>query len=1259
MPTLPFHAAVPLKPGITVVEASAGTGKTFGITTLVVRFVAEQDIPIEKILVVTFTRAATAELKQRIHSRLADAVLALRDPQAIVDPDLQNIVGRLRSQGREEKARRNLEMALASLDAASISTIHGFCQRMLQVNAFESGVDLGLELVPEAYALLEEMVDDYLVKTLYDADPFQVRFLQQSCGITREALGKIARQVAEDPDMEILPQGEFLPRFQAWKCAVERFRSQWEEHREDGLAKLRQAVSEKVLNRGSYKLAKIAENAALVEDWMQGGRPLRRSSKPKPPRSLVEYFSSSRLQAKVNKGKVLNSVDHPLFRACEAMLLASPPEISLPRADFARWIRGEMEARKQALGLQTYQDLLRTLARAIGGDPASPLAQAIRARYQVALIDEFQDTDTVQWSIFSHVFGGGDRHLYLIGDPKQAIYGFRGANVHVYLDACKHANRILTLETNWRSDASFTRVMNASLEQPGFFGLPGIDYRQVQTPASRNPPDQFLPPEGAPREIAAPLQIRFLDARLQGKDPGPMNLYNSTQLIAEAVAEEVVEFLESGSSIFQSGAPPRPVGAGDLAVLVSKNHQARTVLEAMRMRGVPAVIGNTGSVYESPEALHLLRWLEAVARPRAGRVARTAASSSLFGWDAEALLNSMESETPVWIEWLNQLVSWQKHLHRFGFMATFRRMLEEQDVPLRLLALPGGERRLTNLLHLGELAHEASRRQSLGLPGLIQWLQGRIKTAAEEGAHGGGEDPSLMRLDRDDAALRVVTVHKAKGLEYPFIWIPFLGEPSTLTRTKREAGVLVAASQNDPCQRTLHLQLPGEIQEEILNQVEAESLRERLRLLYVALTRARHRCVLYWGAFPKSASSPLAVFFHGHPDPENPELSPLARASARVEALAPEALQDQVEALTDRLGEGAGFQVCSPPGRHIWQGSGEPIPELQRRLLQRPQLDRLWGTSSFTSLVRRADGDPTRPWVDVDLLPEAPPQAVPLEPGPLEAFPAGAKAGIFLHAVLEETDFQAPENSPRCLRTVLENQLPAHGFQPPELVEEALLPGLQLALETPLGGPLGDFKLADLSLPDRLDELRFQLPIAGGSRWGGEGFQTPLLWRKISRAFELRPGDPVMRPETIESLAEMQFGNPGLAGFLTGSIDLVFRVVQGKTQRWFLVDYKSNRLPNYSFEDLRDSMEQHHYYLQYHLYTLALHRFLQARMGTDYDYQSHFGGVAYLFLRGMVGAPESGVFFDRPPLAVLKALDRAFQGSSSVSVPESCCEGLS
>lgn len=1245
----PWSEVAPLHHGITLIEASAGTGKTYNITSLVVRLVAEAGVQIDRILVVTYTRAATAELGDRIRSRLVAAFNAL----AHTDPPADAVLAHLWSPDEALRSTRlrRLRRALESFDQAVISTIHGFCQRMLQQNAFESGVAFDVELTPNTEALVEEIVVDDLTNALYDADPARVAFLQGYCGFSHDGVADIVRVALGDPDAAVVPAADSVDPAM-WGPFVRALALDWTTLATDFVGTVAHAVAEAKADRPSvFKKGQRKHNVDAARSWVDGVAAWLASEPPLGSTPLfADQFSAERTTDQLADPDM--PLVHPCLTRLDALCAFAGLVAGATRAGFVDRIRVAFDARKERARIHTYQDLLRGLADRLGED-ADPvrreaLAGAIGSMFDAALIDEFQDTDHLQWTLFQVVFGRGAHYLYLIGDPKQAIYGFRGANVHVYSEATRHAgdNRY-TMSVNYRSDPRLIEALNHLLDRPAVFGKSvSFEYVRVDAP-SHLVEDRLRPTSGWQEGQSAAFAVHWFDGSMVGiQDPEkPLTKGALAGVLEARVAEDIVALLQSGITL-RAGDAWRPVQPSDVAVLVRKGRQAVELQKALRRVGVPALLAGAASVLASDEARDVQHWLMALSDRVGAAASRVAASSALFGWTAEDLL-LVESEQAAaverWDHWLARLSAWGLTLQRRGFMAAFRLALDEEGVLVRLLTLDDGERRVTNLLHVAELVHASQTRERMNQSALLAWL------TARRNADDLDSDEVELRLDRDSQAVRLLTIHKAKGLEFPICFVPYLWDGG-MTQPKPNEVIMVP----DPKRRTRRLLDVGTPTEASHRDIaQRENKEEALRLAYVALTRAIHRCVLYAGWVKDYEHSPLAALFHGSG-------ADRVRTGKERVGLGESALRKDVEALADSSAASDGVRLailsCEPPAGRVWTAPRSDVPRLSTRVFERLELDPGWRRHSYTSLTREA-GHPAlveqgREGFDPDDVDTAPPPATPpdsVEEVPLARFLGGAEAGTLLHEVFERahfSDVDAPSSDR--LRGVVQESLRAHGFDV-DRYSDLLVNGLQRVFLTPLGAVLGQQRLADVPKGARLDELRFDLPILGGTQHqGGQDRRGPA--NGLVAAMRSRD-DGVLPVDWLANLVRLE--GMELAGFLTGSIDLVFHA----NGQWFVVDYKSNRIdPNgtgmcvpeaFGRASMTAEMARHDYFLQYHLYLVALHRYLGWRL-TDYQYDRHVGGVYYLFVRGMIG-PDTlrekdavrGCWFDRPPQSVIEAMSRA------------------
>ncbi|QGQ18828.1 AAA family ATPase [Cellulomonas sp. JZ18] len=1137
-----FDVCGPLPTGTTVLEASAGTGKTFTIAALAARWVAEGHAQLPELLVVTFGRAATTELRDRVRERLVRTERALRDPAAArLGEDA--VVRHLADVDDAEVRRRRerLAVALTQVDAATITTTHGFCRQVLRSlgTATTTGdVDPDAELLPDVADLEAEVVDD-LYLAAYAGTPAPPLTVED------------ARQVA------------------------------------------RAAVSDHA--------------AVLAPDEAEPGTP----------------------------------PDH--------------------RVRLARAVRRTLVRRKRAQHVVDYDDLL-VLLRDTLADPVSgaQAAARVRAPYRVVLVDEFQDTDPVQWDVLRTAFHG-HRTLVLIGDPKQAIYAFRGADVHTYL-AARSVATTATLGRSWRADPAVLDGLGHVLG-----GAALGDPRIVVHPVEAGRTGRRL--EGAP-----PVVLRRVTRRAVRAGSAAPRVDTVRALVHRDVAAEVVRAL--GRTRLRDGDDWRALRPGDVAVLARRNADALAVREALVAAGVPAVVSGLSSVFATPAAREWLVLLSALAGT--GDAARVAAAAltPFVGWDARRLAGADDAERE---DLADRLRGWAHVLAAQG-VAALVEATAAAGLHERLLRRDDGERALTDVRHVGEVLHAVARERGLGAAALTEWLRARIDEAAVDYA-----EERSRRLETDAAAVQVVTVHAAKGLEFPVVLVPFAWDRFV----PRDPAVLRYHDADGT--RRLHVGgrgSPG--YEDARARHQAEEAGEDLRLAYVALTRASSQVVVWWAPSTVSAAGAVGRLVLGARDADGspPATVPVPRddeAAAALDALAARSGGTVVHEVVD----------AAPPAVR-WQPPSTVRAPLAVARLGRA-VDTGWRRTSYSGLTAAAHAaapgavaavrDDDRPGVADE--PETPgttdepddagpplpaaqgqPDDAPEDarlravPSPLADLPGGTAFGTLVHHVLEQVDTAAPdlaaELAARCRRAAV-----ASGVDP-----DRLAAGLLPVLRTPAGPLLGGRTLADVPPRDRLAELDFELPLAGADdapvRHRGAGTDRPARLRDVAAlvAAHLAPDDPFRpwadRLAALDASAPQAGHGPGvLRGYLTGSIDAVLRVAGPDGPRFVVVDYKTNRLAppddpltawHYRPAALVTAMTDAHYPLQLLLYTVALHRYLRWRL-PGYDPEQHLGGGAYLFVRGMcgpatplVGADPCGVLSWRPPTSLVVALSALLGG---------------
>jgi exodeoxyribonuclease V beta subunit len=1117
----PFDVCGPLPTGVTVLEASAGTGKTYTIAALAARYVAE-GTPLDRLLLVTFTRMATGELRERVWERLASAEQGLARVLDGAPPGADELVALLADgplgDVRERHAR--LVRALANFDGATIATTHGFCQEVLGGLGIDGDVERDATFVEDPRELLQDVVDDLYVRRFHSRDT---------------------------PDFD---------------------------------------------RREAMRIADVA---------------ISNPAAPLEPRHAPE-----------------NTVEAMRVRLAEAA-------------------RAELDRRKRDLGIMTYDDLLTRLADALRGPGGASAAQRLRERYRVVLVDEFQDTDPVQWEIMRRAFGDGDVTLVLIGDPKQAIYAFRGADVYAYIQAADTAGTRATLDVNWRSDQGLLDAYDALFGRARL-GHEGIVYRRVRA----------APANQAPRLLGAlqpaPLRIRVVDREdpriTRTRKAGTVSNASGRELIARDLAADLASTLASGAEIELRDEAGEPCGRervrpGHVAVLVRTHRNAALVRDALEDVGIPAVINGAGSVFGTTPAGDWLRLLEALERPSSAPRARAAALTPFLGWSAEEVASAGEDRLE---ELHRRLHAWARLLRTRGVAALAETVTLVEGLPERMLRLHDGERRLTDLRHVAQLLHEAAMAEHAGVTALAQWLRRQI---AEAGNDTSDEERS-RRLESDAEAVQVLTIHRSKGLEFPIVLFPFLWEPGYIPRDPQPIFF------HDPARgdaRVVDVGMGGAEFPAHRRRHEAEQRGEDLRLAYVALTRAKHQAVVWWAGSWDSRNSALGrLLFSRREDGTVPPSGSFTPSDA--------AAIERFEELAAQAPGCISVERADPVPGAVWSDAGPTGAELVAARFGR-RLDRGWRRTSYSDITAgaheaRVGSEPEEHLVtdeDDDAGPPTLPSAVADGdaalrdvPSPLAEMPSGVHVGTFVHRVLEATDFAAPELAAE-LGTRVDEVLAARSL---EIGDRAMvLGGLQAVIETPLGPLLSGARLRDVPRADRLDELDFELPLAGGDVPTGQ--------------VDLAAIGAVLRDDPSLADYAQRLDDPALRsrfrGYLTGSVDLVVR----RGDRFAVVDYKTNWLGapgeelsawHYRPPVLAAEMRRSHYVLQALLYTVVLHRYLRWRL-PGYDPERNVAGVLYLFLRGMSGAgtpvigdAPCGVHAWRPPPGVVARLSDVLDGGA-------------
>ncbi|SFR11607.1 DNA helicase/exodeoxyribonuclease V, beta subunit [Enterobacter sp. kpr-6] len=1175
--TEPAESLDPLRLPLTgerLIEASAGTGKTFTIAALYLRLLLglggeaayPRPLSVEELLVVTFTEAATEELRGRIRSNIHELRIAcLRESSD--NPLYARLLDEIPNR---EEAANWLLLAERQMDEASVFTIHGFCQRMLSLNAFESGMLFEQQLIEDESLLRAQACADFWRRHCYPLPRDIAQAIHASWQGPQDLLKAINRYLqGEAPVIKSPPPADetLVARHERIISRINEIKAQWCA----SVSELDALIENSGIDRRKFNRGNQGKWIEKISAWAQ--EETRSYLLP----DALEKFSQAFLASRTKAGGVVP--EHPLFVAIEAFL-AEPltlTDLVLTRA--MKEIREAVAQEKRRRGELGFDDMLSRLDSALVSANGEALAAAIRQRFPVAMIDEFQDTDPQQYRIFRRIWRQQpDTALLLIGDPKQAIYAFRGADIFTYMKARGEVTAHYTLDTNWRSAPGMVASVNTLFSRMDNAFM----FREIP----------FLPVRAAEKNAA----LRF---EFEGKAQPAMSLWlmdgegtsvgEYQSFMAQQCAAQIRDWLmagQQGTALLHEAKKSRAVQASDITVLVRNRHEAALIRDALTLLNIPSVyLSNRDSVFETPEAMELLWVLQAVLAPERESTLRSALATSMLGLTAHDI-ETLNLDERAWDEVVEEFDRYRTIWQTRGVMPMLRALMNARQIAENLLATSGGERRLTDILHISELLQEAGA-QAESEHALVRWLAQRI---AEPDSNASSQQ---LRLESDKHLVQIVTIHKSKGLEYPLVWLPFIANYRAQDQ----------AFYHDRTSFEAVLDLSKA--EESVELAEAERLAEDLRLLYVALTRSVWHCSLG-----------IAPLFRRRGEKAGESDFHLSAAGRLIQQGEPRDAAGLRQCLESLVGEDIVLHIPDAPDNTRWEYQSEVPPSLRARDIKRLVRDD-WRVTSYSGLQQRGHGMAVDllPHFDQDAAGEREPDETPaLTP---HQFPRGASPGTFLHSLFEDIDFTQPIAQEWVLEKLQLGGFDAHW-------EPMLTAWINAVLQVPLSG--ADISLSQLPAREKQVELEFYLPISAT-------LTADALDALIRRYDPLSAGCP-----------PLDFRN--VRGMLKGFIDLVFR----HDGRYYLLDYKSNWLGEsseaYTQEAMAQAMQSHRYDLQYQLYTLALHRYLRHRIA-DYDYEQHFGGVIYLFLRGVdKEVPGQGIFSTRPDAALISQMDALFAGVS-------------
>lgn len=1190
-----------------LIEASAGTGKTHTIKNLYLRLllgISHDDTPlmplsVEQILVVTFTKAATEELKVRIRQNIQACYAyfkrKLQGQNSVPSGDeifFEQLFTRVEN---KEEALLRLRIAEREIDLASVFTIHSFCQKMLFRFAFDSGVRFDIELQPNENEPLLKLAQAVWRELFYPMDLTETQLVADELKTPETALKAVRSYLSEELPPLASEQHYFNQPLADYLAAYQQFLTQvkahWQQNRSEiatpilnELEKKYKTGVKKSLNRRSYQMRYVEKWLKELDDWAA-------DQQIAFPQDSFSRFCQNTLNEKAEENAA--PLESEYFAKNQHFLTAYQQQFdnkikSILLYQFLLRLRQKVSEYKSEHSERSFDDLLLMLNQALKSERGEALAEQIRAQFPFAMIDEFQDTDQTQYDIFRQIFMAEQtaaQGFIMIGDPKQSIYKFRGADIFTYLEAAKEAQEQRTLDKNWRSLPMLVDCVNRLFSFPPqsekneqyAFLYQGIPFQAVKAKESNN----LL---YGSAEVNCYLQVEF-----------------NEKLAAEHCAAQIqqqLKAMQAGEFGLQNvnSQEIQPFAAKDIAILVRSKEQAGLVKQALAQRGIKSVfLSERSSVYQTEMAKELIWVLRACLNPYHQASVLNALGSQLWGLSAFEIYQLKHDER-LWEKRIEQFIAYQQLWLTQGILPMLHQLFLQEGILQRLKVRENADRLLTDLFHLAELLQSGAEEVE-NEAALVRWYERNLANQDDLEAY-------TLRLESEEELIKIVTIHGSKGLQYPIVWLPFIGKNSSEVKAS-------ALSIYRDEQAHKHWDFNGGDPAVAMLKNQAE-FAEDLRLLYVALTRAESQ--LNWilpQEFKKGWNGMHYLLSNG-------ELG-----------LGGEAMLSTENYLQAKEPNCKIFSLDEKPQFDDWRAEAIEQEELSVRSFEGEIKQKQGQLTSFTALYRYHEtvgqykgnnGLPVNNELqDYDLqfnLQEAEELAEVDEPNMFSAyqFPHSAKVGNVLHRFFEHWDFQQAVEKADVF--ALCEQL--------NLTEEWVEPVCRW-FEQIRSTPFGDkaFSLSEISSAYRLNEWQFFLRLKNDNALS----MLNKVLRENSRLAAQLP--PLHLPE--------------LAGFVRGFVDCITQV----DGQFYIFDYKSNFLgylaQDYSAENLAKTMGLYRYDLQYLLYTLALHRYLTTRLGAKYDYERDFGGVAYLFLRGMNGTPQSGVYFDKPKKALVEQLDELFQ----------------
>ncbi len=1172
--------------GINLIESSAGTGKTHNISRLFIRILIEKKYTIDKILVVTFTEAATEELRKRIREELKETIKNF-------NPDNKETIN-------------TLEYALNHFDEVSIFTIHGFCRKILQENAFESSNLFDTELISDQNILLKEIIYDFWRIFTSQESPMFLEYIYKS-GIKSENFYNLIKNYISRTYLKIIPSVQYVSMEEQetnYRNIYQEVKKIWENSEKEIINLLWQEG----LNKRKYSDKVRNELHKNINIFFNPKSNIHTKLFKNFEKLTIEYIMGS-----INKG--CTSPEHIFFDKCMELYTANNELVKFYFNNFLylktevfKYVKVKLNLFKKKQSIQYFDDLLYNVYKALKANSGKYLINSIKNIYKAALIDEFQDTDPIQYFIFNKIFQ--DSILFFIGDPKQAIYSFRGADIYAYLQALKASANTYTLEENWRSENNLVSAVNTIFaNRPNPFLLESINFKKVKSATNSNVDKITYKGEN--------ISSLFITV-LSNMEDKSITKETALDKSINTITEQIKYLLTDKDTKLGS----RNIIPEDIAVLVRTNRHAVKVQKKLNEIGIPGVLYSTENLFKSDEAAEFERILIAIADPANEKKVIAALATDYYGYSGDdifQIINDQKAMEQIFIEFHNLNQLWAKN--SFIKMITFWE--NRNNVRTKLLSFKGGERKLTNLLHLIEVLHNVLIKNQLSMDGLIQWLSNLIIEPIME---------HQIRLETDERAVKLVTIHKAKGLQYPIVFCPFLW----YARSNTDKEFIFHNESGE-----LFLDIGSEQIQENKKLFKEEELAESLRLVYVSLTRAINRCYIITGKINGSENSGLSYLLFPNDS---------CKSSANRSDINILKYPDIIKRIKNLENESDKNIKYLEHENHPYKEYRPESLHEQKLKLRTADITRThdWKITSFSSISHSLKNkyvlDPNF-GLDYDNnidnnIAKFDPEENTLDYKSIHTFPKGAKTGRLIHSLFEDIDFN--ENTKEQIDVLIKDRLISYDY------DEAWAATIFSMINNVLNKSLGkeQIQLSNIKKQNIIKEMEFLFPLNPIIRKDIENYFKEII--KTNDIYENKTSNKASgnilsknADLILSRISELSF-NP-LKGYVKGFIDLIFKY----DDKYYIVDWKTNYLGSsieeYNNENISKVIVEEYYFLQYYFYTLALHKYLSINL-KDYSYSSHFGGIFYIFTRGINSTNNNGIYFDSPDTEIIMKLNNLLIG---------------